>query len=46
MSESDINYKPTDMKRSVNSKYKKHEENHPKVHNNQIAQNHLGREKS
>lgn len=32
-------YKPTDPRSSMSPKYKKHEENHIEVHNNQIPQN-------
>lgn len=30
-SRSDVNYKPTDPRRSINPKHEKHEENHTKI---------------
>lgn len=46
MSKSDTNYKLTDPQRSINLKHRKLKENSTKVYYNQIAQNHLKREKS
>lgn len=34
-----VNYKHTDLKKPAKLQFKKHEENHTMVHNNQIAQN-------